>query len=214
MKLALMVMLIGIGVGVAEDAKTARWDFEDATVGKLPAGWTSTKTGKDEGTKWEVVEDKSAPKGSKVLAQIGESPGATYNLCIADKTSFKEVEISVAFKSVKGDGDQGGGVIWRCADANNYYIARYNPLEANFRVYKVVAGKRVQLASKDKLALKPGWHTLSVRMQGDAIECSLNGKKELDAKDDTLKYPGRIGLWTKADAHTYFDDLQVKELAK
>src|SRR5207247_8013864 len=106
------------------------------------------------------------------------------NLCVADANSFKYVEASVAFQAVKGSKDQGGGIVWRYIDANNYYVARYNPLEDNYRLYHVVAGKRTQFGGKEKLKVKEGqWHTLKIKMVGDAITCWLNGKVEIEAKD-------------------------------
>jgi Domain of Unknown Function (DUF1080) len=116
----------------------------------------------------------------------------------------------VSFKALKGKLDQGGGLVWRYQDNNNYYIARMNPLEDNFRVYKVVNGKRIQLATKEDLPVKAGeWHTITIKMAGDQIECSLDGKKYLEAKDDTFAKPGKIGLWSKADAQSYFDNLKI-----
>ncbi len=187
------------------------WDFEDAAVGKLPAGWSAAKTGEGEGSVWKVVEDKSAPGGARVLAQTAAGPRPLFNLCVADDTALADLDLSVAVKAVEGKIDQGGGVAWRYVDAGNYYIARYNPLENNYRLYKVVDGKRIQLATKEGLTAPAGeWHTLEIQMKGDAIECSLNGTKHLDAKDGTFTKAGKIGLWTKADAQTYFDKLQAK----
>ena len=202
-------------IASANEVKTVRHDFEPATVGSVPQGWSIFKTGKGEGSDWKVAEDKTAPKGHKVLAQTAESPGPMFNLCVADKTSFKDVEVSVAFKAVRGKKDQGGGVVWRYQDANNYYIARFNPLEDNYRLYKVVDGRRRQLATKVKLRAPAGqWHTLAVRMKGEQIVCLLNGKKQLEAKDDAFGNAGKVGLWTKADAQTFFDDFEAKEPTK
>lgn len=213
--------MIGIAVlspcvmfAVAESPQEAvRWDFEDAAVGKLPKGWSAAKTGEGEGSVWKVVEDASAPKGTRVLAQTSESPAPMFNLCVARDTSFKDVALAVSFKAVKGNTDQGGGLVWRYLDANNYYVARMNPLEDNFRLFKVVNGKRSQIASKDSLEVPAGtWHKMTVTMKGDQIECTLNGKKYLEAKDGTFKQAGRVGLWTKADAQTYFDDFSVASI--
>jgi len=186
------------------------WDFEDADLGKLPPGWSAAKTGEGDGSLWKVVEDKSAPSGARVVAQLAKGPGPLFNLCVADGAKLQDLEVSVAFKAVDGKVDQGGGVVWRYIDASNYYIARFNPLEDNFRLYKVVDGKRIQLATKEAIKAPAGeWHTLAVRMRGDAMECSLNGKKQLEAKDATFAQAGKIGLWTKADAQTYFDKIEV-----
>jgi hypothetical protein len=125
-------------------------------------------------------------------------------------THFQDVDLSVRIKAVAGELDQGGGVVWRARDKNNYYIARYNPLEDNFRVYKVEAGKRTQFAS----AKVPGdkkWHTLRVTMAGPRVHCYLDGARYLDAEDSTFPAAGRIGLWSKADAQSYFDDVSVSE---
>jgi hypothetical protein len=199
----------------ADEPKATRWIFEDATTGKIPAGWTAAKTGDGPGSVWRVIEDSSAPKGSKVLAQTSsDGPNPLFNLCVADETSYKDVDLSVSFKAVKGEKDQGGGPMWRYKDANNYYIARMNPLEDNFRVYKVVAGKRTQLGSAEVEAPAGKWHTIRIVHKENQIQCYLNGKLHLDVKDDTFRDAGKVGLWTKADAVTSFDDLSVAAPSK
>ena len=149
------------------------------------------------------------------LAQTAESPSAVFDLCVVEDTSFKDVEVSVALKADTGEKDQGGGVVWRYPDANNYYLARVNPLEDNFRVYKVVGGKRSAEFQNAEVKIPAGeWHTLKVKMVGDHIECFVDDKKYLDVKDGTFTGAGRVGLWTKADAQTSFDNFTVKDLGK
>lgn len=211
--IAAMVVVLCGSVILGQEAKTQVWDFEDAKLGALPTGWTVAKTGEGEGSVWRVAEDKSAPSGARVLAQTAAGPRPLFNLCVVDDASLQDLTLSVAFKAVEGKVDQGGGVVWRYADESNYYIARYNPLEDNYRLYKVVDGKRMQLATKEKLPAPAGeWHTLAITMKGDSIECSLNGTKHLEAKDDTFAKAGQIGLWTKADAQTYFDKLKAQAI--
>jgi len=186
--------------------------FSKDDVGKVAKGWTAAKTGKGEGSVWKVVADDTAPsKTGYVLAQTAEGPRPLFNLCVADDTNYKDVEVSVAMKAVAGKVDQGGGPVWRYQDADNYYIARYNPLETNYRLYKVVSGKRIQLATKEGLDQPAGkWITLKVEHEGDAIQCYLDGKKLLEAKDSAIQKPGKVGLWTKADAQSHFDNLEVE----
>ncbi|HSQ55698.1 MAG TPA: hypothetical protein VLM40_08125, partial [Gemmata sp.] len=126
----------------------------------MPAGWKATQTGKGKSV-WEVVEDRTVPSMSGfAIAQKAENPSAVFNLCVAEDTSFKDVEIIVALKANAGKKDQGGGVVWRYQDANNYYIARMNPLEDNFRVYKVVGGKRSTEFQNADVKIPTGeWHT-------------------------------------------------------
>jgi hypothetical protein len=187
---------------------TVRFQKEDE--GKVPAGWKAAKTGKGEGSDWKVVADDTAPsKTGYALAQLAKSPGNVFNLCVRDAPNLKDVEVSVAFKAVAGKDDQGGGIVWRYQDADNYYIARMNPLEDNFRVYKVQAGKRTQFQNYDVKAPAGEWHTLKIKMTGDNIECFLDGTKYLNAKDSTFDKSGKVGLWTKADAQTHFDQFTV-----
>jgi hypothetical protein len=200
---------------VAADNPLAAVSFGKADLGKLPTGWAAGHTGKGAGA-WKVIEDGTAPsKSGFALAQTGESPGPAFNLCVREGDGIKDVEVAVAFKATGGTKDQGGGVVWRYQDANNYYVARANPLEDNFRVYKVVGGKRSPEFRSAEVKVAAGeWHTLSVRMVGDRIECFLDGKKYLDVTDDTFARPGKVGLWTKADARTSFDRFAVTNLAR
>ena len=139
---------------------------------------------------------------------IAKSPPQDFNVGLVDAVSCQDVDVSVSFRSIAGEVDQGGGLVWRAKDENNYYIARLNPLEDNYRVYKVVEGKRRQLQNFD-LDHTPGWHMLHITMAGDRIRCSYDGKQCLEVRDTTFPEAGRIGLWTKADAQTHFDDLKI-----
>lgn len=206
-----IIWIVCSAFALAEESQPVRWSFEDATTGKLPSAWSAAKTGKGTGSVWTVVEDKTAVKGPNVLAQTSsEGPNPLFNLCVLDEIKRADLDLSVSFKAVTGKIDQGGGPVWRYKDANNYYIARMNPLENNFRVYKVLEGKRTQLGTAAVEAPAQKWHTIRIVQAGNRIRCFLNGKQYLDVKDDTFKEAGKIGLWTKADAVTYFDDLEVK----
>jgi len=196
-----------------EDAENERCvTFEKSELGKVPKGWTVDKTGRGEGSEWSIVADPTSPsKTGYVLARLAKSPGRVFNLCILDDWSQRDVEIEVRFKAVKGKIDQGGGIVWRYQDANNYYIARMNPLEDNLRFYKVVKGKRTQLATQEGIKIPVGkWQTLAVDCIGNKITCELNGKKVFTKTDDTFEKAGKIGLWTKADARTRFDNFEFE----
>ena len=185
-----------------ESAKPVVFNFDADKAGDAPKGWQAAV-----GT-WKVAADDTAPSKPNVLAQSAEGPGSQFNIALATTTSFKDLDLSLKMKAVAGKTDQGGGPVWRARDAKNYYVCRWNPLEDNFRLYKVVDGKRTQLANAD-LKAEPGWRTIRVTMRGEQIECYLDGKKVVEAKDDTFKDAGKVGLWTKADAATHFDDLMI-----
>ena len=187
-------------------------DFENTDVGQIPAGWKIENTNpKGELPTWKVIEDQFAASGKKVLAltDTKKSSGNSYNLCWTGNTSFTDGEVEVELKAVKGKEDQGGGVIWRALDKNNYYIARFNPLEDNFRIYYVKDGKRKQIKSADAKFPPGKWVKLKVVQRGNTFECYLNNKKLIEGTDDTFTKPGGVGLWTKADAATSFDNFTV-----
>jgi len=210
---AIWLMVVGgmLLLGASNSSSTSL-NFKDAKVGELPKGWTAAKTGTGEGSLWKVVADETSPDGGKALAQVSDKgSGSLFNLCVADGTSYQDLDLSLMFNAVAGKEDQGGGLVWRFKDATNYYIARMNPLEDNFRVYKVVDGKRMQLGSADVKAEAGKWHMIRITHDGDHIKCYLNGQPYLDVKDGTFKDAGKIGLWTKADAQTRFAGIMVEE---
>jgi len=197
----LVLVLLAYNLYAQDSAKT--WDFDRDKTGQPPSGFTAASGD------WKIAGELSAPSKPNALFQSARSSSGTFNLALANETLFKDVDISVRMKAAAGKTDQGGGLVWRAKDAGNYYVARYNPLEDNYRVYKVVNGKRSGEMQSAAIKHSEGWHILRVIMAGDHIECFYDGKKYLDVKDGTLKDAGRIGLWTKADAQTYFDDLTV-----
>ena len=182
------------------------FDFEDYTIGEAPFGWSGYFTGKGDLGKWEILKDN----GTRVLAQTSKKNfGYHFDVIVNDEINYKDVEISLKFKGTDGEEDQGGGPVWRYQDADNYYIARANPLENNYRVYKVINGNRKQLETIN-MEIKSGkWYTLKITMKGNQIKCYFDGKLKLETTDDSFQDSGKIGLWTKADAVTYFDDLRV-----
>jgi len=189
------------------------WSFEDVTAGQLPAGWQVEATNqRGPLATWRVIEDDSAPSGPHVLALTSPNHtfGGTFNICWTDAVSFLDGEIEVRFKAVSGHEDQGGGVIWRVQDEGNYYISRFNPLENNFRIYYVRDGARRTLEDISITLPAHEWHTLRIVQRGNHFEGYLDGRKLLEGSDDLFQNAGGVGVWTKADAVTSFDDFTVR----
>jgi hypothetical protein len=157
------------------------------------------------------VEDASAPSGGKVLAQTSiDKTSSRFPLCVYERLTASDVEVSVRFKPVSGTVDQAAGLVARYRDRNNYYIARANALEHNVRLYKVERGKRTQVAGVDVKVPANAWQTLTLALEGSHVRVSLNDHLLFEADDRTFSNAGMVGLWTKADSVTYFDDLTVK----
>lgn len=196
----------------ARSTTRAAYTFDDGDVGAVPAGWSvgATKPAAPAAT-WSLVDDASAPSGGRALALTHSEHGSngTYNLCWTDETVFGDGRIHVAFKALEGEVDQGGGPIWRAQGPDDYYICRANPLEANFRVYKVTGGVRKQLDSATVDVPSGTWHTIDVEHVGERITCWLNGALLLETTDGSIRSAGGVGLWTKADALTSFDELRI-----
>jgi hypothetical protein len=177
-------------------------NFDQADVGKPPAGWNATQTGSGH-AQWVVVRDDSAPSKPNALKQSGQ---ATYPVCFKDDTAIRDGFVEVKFKPVSGREDQAAGLIWRAKDANNYYVARANALEDNVTVYHTVGGRRTERKRVSMKVPTNQWHRLRVDFQGNHFTVALNGQKALEWDDDTFKQAGKVGLWTKADSVTLFDD--------
>ena len=177
-------------------------NFDDLKTGAPPPGWTATKTGKG-AAKWAVVADDSAPSKPNVLKQSGE---ATYPVCLKNDTSLKDGFVEVKFKPISGKEDQAGGVIWRCKDADNYYIARANALEDNVTIYHTIKGRRTEKKRTQMKVSSHEWHTLRVDFRGNHFTVTFDGKKAIEWDDKTFTEAGMVGVWTKADSVTLFDD--------
>lgn len=192
---------------------TKSWNFDDVPEGSLPAGWKIEATGQDKATaKWQVIKDTQAPLDHSVLSltETNHTERGVFNICWTSEVSFFEGEIAVFLKANSGKIDKGGGPIWRVQDRNNYYIARYNPLEENVSIYYVKDGKRVMLGYTGKIELKDTWHILKISHRGDRIRAFLDGDMKLMVNSgEHITQQGGVGLWTKADAATSFDNFTV-----
>ena len=130
-------------------AKVKTWNFDKEKVQELPPGWLSEHTGQGSHGNWNVVADATAPSQPNVLAQLSDdSTNYRFPLGIVEKTHYKDVVLTVRFKTISGARDQGAGLVWRFRDASNYYVVRANALENNVVLYKVQDGKRISLAPK------------------------------------------------------------------
>ena len=177
-------------------------NFDKAESGKAPAGWTATQTGSGQ-AKWAIVPDDTAPSKPNVLKQSGQ---AAYPVCLKDDSRMKDGFVEVKFKAVSGREDQAAGLVWRARDANNYYVARANALENNVTTYHTINGRRTEKKRASMKVPANQWQTLRVDVQGTHFTVTLNGQKALDWDDETFKDAGKVGVWTKADSVTLFDD--------
>jgi YVTN family beta-propeller protein len=198
------------------------FNFESNSIGQAPAGFEVTMTSEGGAPKWVAQKVKDAPSGNLVIAQVSDDKArARFPLLISNALSAKNIDLSVKFKPLSGSIDQAGGLVWRYKDKDNYYIMRANALEDNVVLYKVQNGKRTSIAPKGAASGTYGqklkvagnqWHDLRVLATGNNFEVYFDGKKLYQVEDATFTDAGKIGLWTKADSVTLFDDLQVKTL--
>jgi hypothetical protein len=196
-------------------------DFNKEELGKPPKGFSTALTGKGEPGKWIVDFDEHDMSRGRFLCQTTmDKTGYRFPVCVYDGVSARNVDVSVKFKPVKGKVDQAAGIVWRYKDKDNYYIVRANALEGNVVLYKVEHGKRIDLPLAEKgrtYGMKSdvpsgAWGILRVVASGDLFEVHYNGKKLYEVRDTTFAEAGKVGLWTKADSYTLFDDLTITVL--
>lgn len=194
---AVAAFILTTGAAMAETI-----NFNADKPGSLPAGWKAGVTGR--GTpKWAVEPDAGAPGKGNVLKQSGSG---TFPYCVLQQSSLIDGHVEVKLKPLAGREDQAGGVIWRFKDGDNYYVARANALENNVSLYYTENGSRKTLKYVDAPVPKNTWHTLRVDFAGRKIKVTLNGKTYIEYDDGHITGAGSVGVWTKADSVTAFDD--------
>jgi 3-keto-disaccharide hydrolase len=210
----LLITVLPISAALPETIR-----FDQAVSGKLPAGWTIAMTHAGPPPHWAIVRDESAPSQPNVLAQLSrDTTAGRFPLAIWDRALLQDGEVSVAFKTVDGSVDQAAGIVWRFQNANDYYVVRANALENNVVFYKVENGVRSSIAPKGLPSRSYGvkhtipcgrWNKLKVSFARAKIAVFFNQERLFEAEDQTFSKPGKVGLWTKADSVTYFDDFTV-----
>lgn len=193
-------------------------DFESDKAGQPPASFSFALTGSGRPGVWVVRKDDAVPDRGNVLAQTdADRTSFRFPVAVFNDVTARDVDISVRFRPISGRVDQAAGLMWRYQDANNYYIVRANALEGNVVLYKVENGKRTDLPLKGsgrtygkKAAVpKNAWSQLGVTVRGSLFTVSLNGQGLYEVEDATFTAAGKVGVWTKADSVTYFDDFTV-----
>ncbi len=201
----------------AESARL-RFGFDDDPVGAVPRGFQPAHTGRGATGRWEVVAAPGAPSPTRAVAQLDpDRTGYRFPLLVLDAPLARDVELSVAAKPISGAVDQAIGLVWRYRDPENYYVVRANALEDNVVLYKLERGERSDLPLVGKgrtygadIDVPEGsWSRLRVRAIGNRFTVFLGDRELFAVEDDTFRDPGRVGLWTKADSVTWFDDLEV-----
>ena len=176
--------------------------FDGDEAGTLPAGWIAGVTGRGV-PHWAVAGDPKAPSPPNVLMQSGKG---SFPWCVKSDASLADGYVEVKFKPIAGIEDQAGGVIWRWKDGDTYYVARANALENNVSLYHTTGGQRNTIKYVD--APVPGnvWHLLRVDFADARIKVMLDGKTYIEMEDRQITGAGAVGVWTKADSVTAFDD--------
>lgn len=210
---AAAIFFVGVPVVRAKQENAHMWDFEADKVGESPVGFSFARTGSGRIGRWIVQEEKSAPSGTHVLAQVdADATDYRFPIAAADEPVLRDLKLSVGCKMIAGQVDQAAGLVFRYRDENNYYVTRANALEGNVRLYKVVNGSRQQFAGWNGPVTASIWHEYRVEARGDHVEVFWDGQKVIDAKDGTFSAAGKVGVWTKADSVTYFDNLSIEPL--
>ena len=197
-----MAFTAAVAISATSVAAAETDTFDQAQPGSPPSDWTCGVTGRG-APKWMIEADASAPSKPNVLKQSGSG---TFPWCVKKDVAIADGFVEVKFKPVAGKEDQAGGVVWRAKDADNYYIVRANALEDNVTIYHTIKSKRVSFKSVNTKVAPATWHTMRVDFVGNKFTVTFDGKKVIEATDDSFTDAGKVGVWTKADSVTLFDD--------
>jgi 3-keto-disaccharide hydrolase len=212
--LTLLLVLAGLSAGcggkprvryqpedrTALPGQTEEWTFDKDTAGNPPAGSEVF------GGAWEVRAETNAPSTPNALCQTATAEDFP---AIRLATSvYTDLSATVRFKAVSGKDDQAAGIIFRVQDKDNYYILRANALEDNVILFRFGSGTRSTLKEESVKVPSGEWQDLRLEVEGNRFRGYLNDQLVVEATDDA--YPaGGVGLWTKADSVTCFDDFRV-----
>jgi hypothetical protein len=201
---------LAVSIAITLTASAAFADgenFDAVKPGTLPKDWTCGVTGKGSPI-WKVEADGTAPSQPNVLKQSGSG---TFPWCVKQSARITDGFVEVKFKPLAGREDQAGGVIWRFNDGETYYIARANALENNVSLYHVENGRRITIKYVNAPVATNQWHLLRVEFSGKTINVSFDGKRYMGLEDKQISGSGAVGVWTKADSATAFDDFSYGE---
>ena len=177
-------------------------NFDNVKAGTLPTGWVAGVTGTG-APRWAVEADSTSPSRPHVLKQSGNG---TFPWCVKQDAALADGYVEVKFKPLLGRQDQAGGLVWRWKDRDNYYVARANALENNVSLYYTERGRRITIRYVDAPVAANAWHTLRVEFRDKRIRVELDGKTYIELEDGHIAGAGAVGVWTKADSVTLFDD--------
>jgi hypothetical protein len=178
--------------------------FDRAAAGSLPNEWLAGVTGRG-APRWAVEADADAPSAPNVLKQSGSG---TFPWCVLKRSALADGVVEVKFKPIAGSEDQAGGVVWRWKDGDHYYVARANALENNVSLYYTEGGSRKTLKYVDAPVPANAWHALRVEFSGRHIKVIFDGVTRIEMDDAHIAGAGAVGVWTKADSVTAFDDFR------
>jgi hypothetical protein len=205
--------ILGLAASAVADGKDGKsaltLNFDADKIGEPPAGFEFARTGQGAEGKWVVRVDKDSPSNRVLVQESADSTDYRFPLTVVKEGSYEDVTLSVRARPISGEVDQGFGLVWRYQNADNYYVTRCNADEDNCTIYHTIAGNRRGFQNKSIKVAKNTWHTLKVEAAGNHFVVWFDGKKVLDATDDSFKDAGRVGLWTKADSVIQFDDLTI-----
>jgi hypothetical protein len=203
-----------VGAPSSLPPQSYQWTFDSDPVGAPPPGFEFGRTGSGTPGRWQVRAEAGAPSGPAVLAQVdADTTDFRFPVAVAKGVSLRDVRVQVRCKPVSGTVDRACGLVARYRDQDNYYLTRANALEGNVRLYIVREGKRSQLASWSGQIMSGSWYSYRFDLQGDHLQVYWEGKRVIDHHDSTFNDAGSIGVWTKADSVTYFDDLTAEPLS-
>jgi len=204
-------LLAFAGAALAQGSRPVIVDLSTLSA-NLEPDFTLWRTGEGEAGKWTVVADPTASNGQALGQLSNDRTDYRFPLAIYKPYSGKDLEFSVRFKAVAGTVDEAGGIVLRLSTPDDYYVARANALEDNVRFYRVVKGRREQLAGADLKVSANQWHTLTLRAEGERFTVSFDGNALFSAQDGNFRDAGKVALWTKADSVTYFDTISITSL--
>lgn len=207
-RLAILALVLSSAPAFAQ-TPSAIVSFNDMTVGQPPLGFTTGLGGSGASAVWRIEADPRSPRGKVLIQKSTDSSSARYPICLYDGIRTLNADVTVSFATVSGKIDQVAGIVLRATDEGNYYLARASAKDAAVTLSRFVGGTGSDLTSAAAKVPSGTWQTLRFKIDRDRLTVYLNGQQVIDWSDNRHTREGRVGLWTRSDSVTMFDDLSI-----
>jgi len=209
---AAAAILASVALGAVAQNATVKIDLANDGVGRPPADFEFARTGDGDLGRWTVVTDATAVDGLAIEHVSTDQHEDRYPLAIYKPLAPENLVIWARFKIISGT-MLSAGLALSVRSPETYYAVSASALEQRVDLLLVANGKVKHIEGASDVSIeKDRWHMLKVTLDDDHFVVALDGRVLFTTYDRGRMKGGRIGLWTREDNVTRFDQIEIRPL--